>query len=80
MKPPEITLSQWGACTIVRYPHRKTSNMYMALNGCLVFCAQCNAELPDHALAFLEHLVVHAGRSRTVAEAILHQYREVANG
>ena len=44
----------------VWYPHRKTPDLYVALDGEPVFCTQCEAKFPMEQLP--EHILSHDSR------------------
>lgn len=51
-----------GAMIGVWYPHRKTPDLYVVLEGRPVFCAQCEATFP--AEQWPEHILSHDSRRR----------------
>ena len=51
-----------GPLVAVQYPHRKTPDLYVALNGQPVFCAQCSATFPVDE--FPAHVQGHDSRRR----------------
>ena len=46
----------------VQYPYRKTLDIYVALKGKPVFCAQCKATFP--VAEFLRHVESHDRRNK----------------
>ena len=53
----KFCVGQTGPFVLVRYHHRKTSDLYVAVQGHPVKCCQCKAEFPaeqfkEHVMAF----------------------------
>ena len=60
MKPATIT--QAGVFVAVQYPYRATPDLYIAIEGYPMFCAQCEATFPVEE--FDSHVKEHDLRLR----------------
>ena len=61
-RKPAIVFHLFGAVVGVQYPYRKTPDLYIALKGEPVFCAQCKATFP--IAEFMAHVNSHDLRNK----------------
>lgn len=54
----------------VRYPHRKTTDLYMTKKGRRIHCCQCATDIPRSVKdvgAFIEHIRSHDSRKKVLS-------------
>lgn len=63
--PEGTRIEQAGAFVAVQYRHRKTLDLYLAINGAPgVHCGRCDSDIPWDPDAFVEHVRSHDARRR----------------